>query len=60
MKRLPLLLPLLLLMLAVTACGDRGGSPPPADLEPIGDGLKVIGFALVGAAVVITVGRWIK
>jgi hypothetical protein len=27
------------------------------DTEPVGDGLKVIGFALLGAAVVTAIGR---
>lgn len=34
-------------------------NPPPTvpDMGPIGDGLRVIGFALIGVAVVITLGR---
>ncbi len=31
--------------------------PPVTDTTPVGDGLKVVGYALLGAAVVITVGR---
>ena len=35
--------------------------PPPTvtvtDTEPVGDGLKVIGFAMLGAAVVVVLGR---
>jgi hypothetical protein len=34
--------------------------PEVTDIKPIGDGLKVIGYAVVGAAVVITVGRVLR
>ena len=34
--------------------------PPPANLEPVGDGLSVIGFALVSAAVVLVLGRMLQ
>jgi len=53
-----------LLGLAATAivllgsCTSPTG-PPPIDMGPVGDGLKVIGFALIGMAVVITVGRFL-
>jgi hypothetical protein len=36
------------------------GAPGPADLEPVGEGLKVIGFAVVAASVVLSVGRWFR
>jgi len=58
MNRLLLLFLLLGCILSATACGHHGGSPAPTDLKPVGEGLKVIGFALVGAAVVLSVGRW--
>ena len=41
------------------ACSSPAG-PPPIDMGPIGDGLKVIGFALIGMSVVITVGRYFR
>lgn len=45
--------------LLLTACSTTSGPAAP-DLGPLGDGLKVIGFALVAASVVITVGRLIR
>jgi hypothetical protein len=33
---------------------------PVTDTKPLGDGLKVIGFALIGASVVITLGRLLR
>ena len=44
-----------LLLLLLAACTSATG-PAPIDMGPIGDGLKVIGFALIGMSVVITVG----
>jgi hypothetical protein len=35
-------------------------APTAPDMGPIGDGLKVIGYALIGVAVVITAGRSIR
>lgn len=34
--------------------------PPVTDVRPLGDGLKVIGFALLGASVVLTLGRLLR
>ena len=48
----------LLSMLAVSCASSI--SPPVPDLGPVGDGLKVVGFAIVGAAVVISVSRLVK
>ena len=45
--------------LLLLACSSPAG-PPPIDMGPIGDGLKVIGFALIGMSVVITVGRYFR
>jgi hypothetical protein len=48
------------------ACGKapKPAPPPPqpivADVKPLGDGLEVIGFAIIGAAVVITLGRLLR
>ena len=44
-----------LLMLA--ACGGHVDSPPVPDLVPIGDGLKVVAYAMIAAAVIITLGK---
>jgi len=46
-------------LLLLLACSSPAG-PPPIDMGPIGDGLKVIGFALIGMSVVITVGRYFR
>ncbi len=34
--------------------------PPPPDFGPIGAGLQVIGFSLIGVAVVVTLGRFVR
>ncbi|MEI6606146.1 MAG: hypothetical protein WCP35_12605 [Verrucomicrobiota bacterium] len=52
-------LPAVLLLLLLAACSSPTG-PAPIDVGPIGDGLKVIGFALLGMSVVITVGRFLR
>jgi hypothetical protein len=57
MKRLPFFLSLFGWAFLATACGQPGGAPGPTDLEPVGEGLKVIGFAVVAASVVLSVGR---
>ena len=44
----------------LAACHPSATGPAAPDMGPIGDGLKVIGFALIGVAVVITVGRTIR
>jgi hypothetical protein len=55
-----LLLPLAGLILACASCSKPDPPKPPApvtDTEPVGSGLKVIGFAVLGAAVVCVLGR---
>lgn len=50
-------------VLAVVSCSESSPPPPPlpvTDTQPVGDGLKVIGFALLGAAVVGVLGRMLK
>lgn len=48
-------------VLATSACTEE--EPPPrqptivTDTRPVGQGLKVIGFAMLGAAVVVVLGR---
>ena len=57
-----LLLPVLGCLMAIGACQD---APPPkpsppvlvTDTRPVGKGLEVIGYALLGAAVVAVLGR---
>jgi len=41
---------------SLASCSASVGPAAP-DMGPVGDGLKVIGFSLIGVAVVITVGR---
>lgn len=58
-----LLLPAAGLVLACASCSESAPEPPPlpvTDTAPVGDGLKVIGFALLGAAVVCVLGRMIR
>jgi len=44
-------------VLLLAGCGHPAGVPPTPDMAPLGDGLKVIGYALVAAAVVLTLGK---
>ena len=56
----------LVLAMASTSCsGGNSSSPPPppvpvTDTEPVGEGLKVIGFAMLGAACVLVLGKLIR
>ncbi len=60
------LLPLAGALLLCASCAEPAApdavpSPPPVtDTRPVGDGLKVIGFALLGAAVVGALGRLLR
>ena len=64
--RMLLLLPLAGLILALASCSGGGSSPAPppsipvTNTQPIGEGLKVIGYAMLGAAVVVVLGRLIN
>ena len=63
MKKL-LLLPVAGVFMACASCGESPSSAPPpppvTDTKPVGDGLKVIGFAMLGAAVVVVLGRMLS
>jgi hypothetical protein len=54
----------LALVLAFSSCESTAPPKPPpvpvTDTRPVGEGLKVIGFALLGAAVVGVLGRMLK
>lgn len=54
----------LVAVLALSSCSESGPSPTPppvsVDTAPVGEGLKLIGFALLGAAVVTVLGRLIR
>ncbi len=48
--------------LAYASCTEPTPQPPPppgTDTEPVGEGLKMLGYALLGAAVVGVIGRMI-
>ena len=60
--KVALLITASVLTLLLVGCEGGARSRPPApqpvtDTRPVGDGLKVVGYALLGAAVVITVGK---
>lgn len=60
LRRRLLLLPLAGAVLACASCKEEEPPPPPrpvTDTEPVGSGLKVIGFAMLGASVVCVLGR---
>ncbi|MEO5716290.1 MAG: hypothetical protein ABIT37_22615 [Luteolibacter sp.] len=58
-----LLLPAAGIFLTLSSCKDESSAPPPPvviNTEPVGNGLSVIGFAMLGAAVVIVLGKLLK
>lgn len=58
-----LLLPAAGLFLTCSSCTEAPPAPrslPVTDTTPVGDGLKVIGFAMLGAAVVLVLGRLLR
>ena len=58
-----LLLPVIASVMAVSSCeGDSSlpGLEITADTTPIGEGLKVIGFAVLGASVVVVIGKMLR
>jgi len=55
MKALLAIVAIMLLAACTTAI-----KPVAPDMKPVGDGLQVIGFALIGVSVVITLGRLIR
>lgn len=51
------------LLLNCVSCSESKPTPPRdtvTDTAPVGEGLKVIGFAVLGAAVVGVLGRMLK
>jgi len=44
-------------VLGLAGCGGPSDVPPVPDMVPLGEGLKVIGFALIAAAVIVTLGK---
>ena len=57
MKLASLLLPIGLLLIG---CSTVPGAPPAPDYGPVGDGLKVIGYALVAVAVLLVLSTFIS
>jgi hypothetical protein len=58
-----LLLPVAGVIFALSSCKDDTPTPPVSyvtDTAPVGAGLSVIGFSLLGAAVVGVLGRMLK
>lgn len=60
-----ILLPIATTFMALSSCNDedtRNTTPQVTvtDTEPVGAGLTVIGFAIVGAAVVVVLGRLLR
>lgn len=59
------LLPVVAAVMTLSSCNDESATnstPQVAvtDTEPVGAGLTVIGFAIVGAAVVVVLGRLLR
>lgn len=55
--------PAAVLALACSSCDTappKPSPPPVTDTRPVGEGLKVIGFAMLGAAVVAVLGRLMR
>ena len=55
----------LVLALALVSCSGTDSAPKAApvlvtDTKPVGEGLKLIGFAVLGAAVVTVLGKLIR
>lgn len=50
---------IVLAALCLASCATPGG-PPAVDMRPVGDGLKLIGFAIVGMSVVLALGSIIR
>ena len=57
------LAPLVAVLASLVSCREEPVKPSPpvvTDTRPLGDGLKVIGYALLGASVVLTLGRVLR
>ena len=52
----------LLLIVPVALCLASCGTPSSGatDMRPVGDGLKLIGYSMVGVAVVIVMGNMLR
>lgn len=63
-RLLALVCPLAATLFSLSSCGDQIPADAKVvhviDAEPIGNGLKVIGYSLLAGTVVVVVGRLIK
>lgn len=57
MKRNMLLLTAGAAVLLLAACGGSASAPPVPDMVPLGDGIKVLAYAVIAAAVIVTLGK---
>lgn len=58
-----LLLPITGIFLALSSCNDESTAQPPpvvVSMEPVGSGLSLLAFGLVGGAVVLALGKLLK
>jgi hypothetical protein len=58
-----LLLPIAGIFLALSSCNDESTAEPPpvvVSMEPVGSGLSILAFGLVGGAVVLALGKLLK
>jgi len=53
-----LILPVIACALACVSCNEQG--PPMVDTTPLGDGLKVIAYAVLGVGVLGVLGKLVK
>ena len=61
--KLSLLLLCLVVTLLASGCAELPSSAPPqyvTDTAPLGEGLKTLAYAFLGASVVITLGRLLR
>ena len=59
------LLPVAAAVMALSSCNEESATKPVpqvtvTDTKPVGEGLTVVGFAIVGAAVVVVLGRMLR
>lgn len=53
-----MILPVIVCVLACVSCQEQG--PPLVDTTPLGDGLKVIAYAVLGVGVLGVLGKLVK